>query len=136
MKELSRNIFLEDIQNKCSQIVYMSVVHMIDKKFPNVEILDKDLIDDFFANYKNYHLYLNDYAGVIYNRFASSINEIYITVCELLKIDIDNKYTLEHVILKLEKQTPQLLLGLTDSDIQKQTIEHFDEKLEAIEQST
>lgn len=57
-------------------------------------------------------------------------------MCNHLGVEIDNKYTLEHTISKLEKQTPQLLLGLTDEDIQKQTIVHFDEKLEAIDNST
>jgi hypothetical protein len=57
-------------------------------------------------------------------------------MCEYLDVEIDNKYTLEHTILKLEKQTPSLLLGLTDPDIQLQTIVHFDERLEAIDQST
>jgi uncharacterized coiled-coil DUF342 family protein len=57
-------------------------------------------------------------------------------VCEYLDISVDNKYTLEHTIMKLEKQTPQLLLGLSDEDIQKQTIMHFDEKLDAIDGSS
>jgi hypothetical protein len=43
---------------------------------------------------------------------------------------------LEHTISKLEKQTPQLLLSLSDYDIQKQTIEHFEHKLKAIDSST
>ena len=57
-------------------------------------------------------------------------------MCNYLNIDIDNKYTLEHTIMKLEKQTPELILSLTDEDIQKQTIEHFDDKLIAIDGST
>jgi hypothetical protein len=50
-------------------------------------------------------------------------------------IEVDNKYTLEHVIIKLEKQTPELLISLTNEQIQKQTIIHFEEKLEDIEGS-
>ncbi len=106
---------------------------MLDKVYPNNEELLNN--DDFFANYKNYHIYLNDYAGTIYSRHASSINNLYIEMCNYLNIEIDNKYLLEHTIVKLEKQTPQLLLGLTDEDIQKQTIVYFDEKLVAISQS-
>lgn len=83
----------------------------------------------FFANYKNYHLYLNDFAGIIYGKYASSINALYIEMCHFLAIEIDNEYTLEHAIIKLEKQTPQVLMQLTDTDIQEQTIVYFDEKL-------
>ena len=56
-------------------------------------------------------------------------------MCNYLQIDTDNKYTLEHIIKKLQKQTPQLLLGLTNQDIQQQTIEYFDQKLQAIKHS-
>lgn len=101
----------------------------------NVDISDDEKIE-FFSNYKNYHIYLNDFAGTIYSRYASSVDNLYIEMCNYLKIQIDNKYTLEHTIMKLEKQNPQLLLGLTDEDIQKQTIIHFDEKLIAISQSS
>jgi hypothetical protein len=109
---------------------------MYDKIFKDDEMLDEEKNKEFLTNYKNYHLYLNDYAGTIYSRYASSVNALYIEMCEYLGVEIDNKYTLEHTILKLEKQTPSLLLGLTDPDIQLQTIQHFDERLEAIDQST
>jgi hypothetical protein len=48
---------------------------------------------------------------------------------------LDNEYRFEHILKKLEKQTPQLLMSLSDSDIQKQTIENFEEKLLNIKQS-
>jgi len=129
--------FLEEIKANCSEILYISIKHMYDKLYEDDNTpLDDMKNKDFLANYKNYHLYLNDFAGTIYSRYASSVDGLYIEMCEYLDIAIDNKYTLEHTILKLEKQTPSLLLGLTDSDIQKQTIYHFDEKIEAIEGST
>jgi len=133
--KITKKDFLEDIKINCSEILYLSTKHILDKLYKN----DEDEIKEYkelFKNYKNYHLYLNDYAGVIYSRYASSVNSIYIEMCNYLEIEIDNKYTLEHTIIKLEKQTPQLLLGLTDNDIQKQTIEHFDEKIKNIEGST
>ncbi len=128
--------FLDEIKENCSEILYISTLHMMNKVFKDKEDIKDDVKMEFFSNYKNYHIYLNDFAGTIYSRHASSINNLYIEMCNYLEIEIDNKYTLEHVIIKLEKQTPQLLLGLIDEDIQKQTIVHFDEKLIDISNST
>lgn len=133
---MTKQDFLEQIKLNCSEILYISMKHMYDKLYQDDELLDIEKNKEFLANYKNYHLYLNDFAGTIYSRYASSVDSLYIEMCEYLNIEIDNKYTLEHTIMKLEKQTPSLLLGLTDQDIQHQTIEHFDERLEAIEGST
>lgn len=130
---MKKEEFLNLIKQDCSEILYLSTKHMLDKIYPTNEELSDN--EDFFANYKNYHIYLNDYAGTIYSRHASSVNNLYIEMCNYLNIEIDNKYLLEHTIFKLEKQTPQLLLGLTDEDIQQQTIIYFDEKLVAISQS-
>lgn len=129
--------FLETLQSQNdSQILYLSIEHILNKIYTDTKQFTKEEIEEFFSNYKNYHLYLNDFAGVIYNKYGSHINQIYIDMCSYLNIEVDNKYTLEHVIMKLEKQTPELLLGLTIEDIQEQTIEHFDEKLDNIEHST
>jgi hypothetical protein len=128
--------FLEDIKNNCSEILYLSIKHIYNKLYDNDNTeLDNYKNVEFLSNYKNYHIYLNDFAGTIYSKYASSIDNLYIEMCNYLKIDIDNKYTLEHTILKLEKQNPSLLMGLQDEDIQKQTIDNFDEKLIAISQS-
>ena len=130
---MKKEDFLDNIEKDCTEILYLSTKHILDKLYQDGEQLINHT--EFFANYKNYHIYLNDYAGVIYSRYASSIDNLYIEMCNYLSIEIDNKYTLEHTMGKLEKQTPQLLLGLTDEDIQKQTIIHFDEKLVAINSS-
>jgi len=133
---LKKNEFLDEIKENCSEILYISTVHILNKVYKeNIDINENERLE-FFANYRNYHIYLNDFAGTIYSRYASSVDNLYIEMCNYLNIQIDNKYTLEHTVIKLEKQTPQLLLGLTDEDIQKQTIEHFDEKLVAISNST
>jgi hypothetical protein len=123
--------FLSNIKSNCSDVTYLSVKHILEKDIK----LDEDNIEQFFANYQNYHIYLNDFAGTIYNRYGSSVNNIYIEMCKFLNIDIDNSYTLEHTIKKLERQTPQLLLSLTNEDMQKQAIDNFYEKLDAIESS-
>jgi len=133
---MTKEEFLKDIEENCSEILYISMRHVYNKLYEDNSILDDETNKEFLANYKNYHVYLNDFAGTIYSRYASSVDNLYIEMCNYLNIEIDNKYTLEHTVMKLEKQTPQLLLGLTDEDIQKQTIIHFDEKLEAIANST
>ena len=133
---MKKDDLLDEIKENCSEILYISTVHMLNKVYKeNIEISENEKLE-FFSNYKNYHIYLNDFAGTIYSRYASSVDNLYIEMCNYLEIQIDNKYTLEHTIMKLEKQNPQLLLGLTDEDIQKQTIIHFDEKLIAISQSS
>lgn len=132
---MTKNQFLTNIQQNGSEILYLSIKHILDKLYDDDTTLDEKELNEFFANYKNFHIYLNDFAGTIYNRYASSVDSLYIQMCKLLDIEVDNKYTLEHTILKLEKQTPQLLLSLTNEDIQKQTIIHFEEKLVAIENS-
>ncbi len=134
---MTKKQFLEEIQKNCSEILYISMRHMYNKLYEDDNtVLDIDENIEFLSNYKNFHLYLNDFAGTIYSRYASSVDNLYIEMCNYLNIDIDNKYTLEHTIMKLEKQTPELILSLTDEDIQKQTIEHFDDKLIAIDGST
>jgi len=133
---MTKEQFLNPIEQNCSEILYLCVDHILNKIYKDNEEFDEKQNIEFFTNYKNYHRYLNDFAGIIYNRFGSHINSIYIEMCEYLGVEVDNKYTLEHTIVKLEKQTPDLLLSLTNEDIQKQTIEHFDERLQAIEESS
>jgi uncharacterized coiled-coil DUF342 family protein len=130
---MKKELFLTNVKKNCTEILHLSTKHMLDKLYHDDAELNN--INDFFANYRNYHLYLNDYAGIIYSRYASSVDTLYIEMCNYLKIEIDNKYTLEHVIGKLEKQTPHLLLNLTNEDIQIQTISHFEEKLLSINAS-
>jgi hypothetical protein len=132
---MKKEDFLNQIKQKCSQILHISTEHIINKVFKTNEEIPKEELIEFFSNYKNYHIYLNDFAGTIYSKYGSSVDNLYIEMCGYLGVQVDNKYTLEHTIAKLEKQTPQLLLSLTDADIQKQTIVYFDEKLNAIEGS-
>ena len=132
---MKKEEFLTQIRQECSQILYISVERILNKVFKTDKEIPKEELTEFFTNYKNYHIYLNDFAGTIYSKYGSSVDSLYIEMCGYLGVQVDNKYTLEHTIAKLEKQTPQLLLSLTDTDIQKQTIVYFDEKLNAIEGS-
>jgi hypothetical protein len=131
------NTLLNEIQRNCSEIAYLSVLHIFQKLYnlnESVEISN----DDFCEIIKNYSLffrYLNDYTGTIYKKYNSSIEIIYTELCNYYKLDLDNEYRFEHILKKLEKQTPQLLMSLSDSDIQQQTINNFNEKLLSIKNS-
>ncbi len=132
---MTKDIFLNQIKQNCSQATFVSVKHITDKLYKDNIELDEEKNKEFFANYKNYHIYLNDFAATIYTQYNSSVDNIYIEVCKFLDIDIDNSYILEYSIKKLEKQTPQLILGLSDEDIKQQTIVNFEEKILNIENS-
>lgn len=130
--------FLKDIEQNCSEIVCLSMNHVYKKLYKDIEE-DIDTKENLIAIIENYPLllqYLNDYAGTIYNRYASSTQEIYIELCRYYNLEIDNKYTFNLVLKKLQKQTPSLLMGLTDEDIKIQTIENFEDKLKDLKNST
>ncbi len=126
---MKKEDFLQQIKENCSDILYLSVEHMLNKLYTTTTELDEIENKKFFSNYKNYHLYLNDFNGTIYKKYSSSVNQLYIEMCDYLKIEVDNQHTLEHAIRKLEKQTPEVLLDLTNEDIQLQTIHYFDQKV-------
>jgi uncharacterized coiled-coil DUF342 family protein len=133
---MKKEEFIKEIEDNCSEILHISVKHMLDKLYEQNVTLDEDANKEFFSNYRNFHLYLNDFAGTIYSKYASSVDNLYIEMCNYLKIDIDNKYTLEHTIMKLEKQSPSVIMSLENEDIQMQTIDNFEDKLVAIAHST
>ena len=91
---MTKKQFLEEIQKNCSEILYISMRHMYNKLYEDDNtVLDIDENIEFLSNYKNFHLYLNDFAGTIYSRYASSVDNLYIEMCNYINIDIDNKYT-------------------------------------------
>ncbi|MDD2698884.1 MAG: hypothetical protein PHF17_08800 [Arcobacteraceae bacterium] len=135
--KLKLNDLLTEIKENCNEITYLSMIHLYGKLY---EIKEETLIDkeEFFEILKNYSLffrYLNDYAGTIYKKYNSSIELIYTEVCSFYKLELDNEYRFQHILRKLEKQTPQLLMSLADDDIQKQTIDNFEDKLSTIKSS-
>lgn len=115
----------------------MSITHLSKKLYNNnLNILISK--EEFFEVIKNYSLffkYLNDYVGTIYRKYNSSIEEVYTELCQYYNLDLDNEYRFEHILRKLEKQTPQMIMSLVDEDIQKNTIENFEEKLLSIKNS-
>ena len=130
--------FLDEIKKNCSEITHLCIEHTFKKIYTNIhnDTDDKKNLLDIIENYPLLLKYLNDYAGVIYRKYNSSTQEIYMELCNYFNLEVDNKYTLEQVITKLQKQTPSLLMSLVDEDIKIKTIKNFEEKLENIKNST
>lgn len=137
MNKLNIQIFLDEIKNNCNEITYLCAHHILFKIYDaeDVNEYNKEILIDHLKNYPELMRYLNDYAGTIYRRYDSSVEEVYTTLADYFGFQLDNEYTIAHVIKKLERQTPALLMSLTDEDIQKQTIENYLEKLSHIKQS-
>jgi len=129
--------FLDDIADNCSDIAFLSMRHVLNKLYDDVDnnSIDKEELLSIIEDYSLLLRYLNDYAGVIYRKHNSSVNLIYTQLCNHFDLSVDNKYTFEHIIKKLQKQTPSLLMSLSDEDIKIQTIENFCEKLDNVKDS-
>jgi len=140
MSKTTLKNFLNHIQENSSEITYLCSQHFLFKIYPqeetqeDEEYLQNDLINHL-KNYPQLMRYLNDYAGTIYRKYNSSVDDVYAELSKLFDFRLDNEYTIAHIIKKLEKQTPALLMSLTDEDIQIQTIENYIEKLNDIIQS-
>lgn len=140
MSKTTLKNFLDHIQENSSEITYLCSQHILFKIYPQEETqndeqyLQNDLINHL-KNYPKLMRYLNDYAGTIYRKYDSSVDDVYAELSKLFDFRLDNEYTIAHIIKKLEKQTPALLMSLTDEDIQIQTIENYIEKLNDITQS-
>ena len=105
--------FLSDIELKCSEIAYLSIVHILEKIYDiENDELNYDEVIDFFQDFAKVQRYLNDYAGVIYRRHNSSVEEIYSELCAYLNIDADNEYMFEFAISKLENNTPAKIIAI------------------------
>jgi hypothetical protein len=130
--------FLNEINENCSNISYLSVYHILNKLYKdveNIEVSKKELLK-IIEDYPLVLRYLNDFAGTIYRKHNTSVPIIYNELCSYFNLDTDNKFTYEHTIKKLSKQTPVLIMSLTDEDIKLQTVENFCEKLDKIKNST
>ena len=126
--------FLDEIYDNCSHVSFLSIRHVLNKLYDDIEsqeVAKEDLLNTI-QDYSLLLLYLNDFAGVIYRRHNSSVKIIYDELCKHFELNTDNKFTFEHIIKKLQKQTPILLMSLTDEDIQIQTIENYCEKLDKL----
>lgn len=128
--------FLDDIRSNCTQITYLCAEHILEKQF-NIEKdkLHEDDIMNLFANYGNFQKYLNDYAGVIYRRHMSSVEEVYAELCNHLNLDDNNQYMFEFDLEKLEKVSPAKLMQIEDDDLKFLTIEKQESRLQRLMES-
>lgn len=123
--------FLNDINKNCSEIAYLCAVHILEKLYDiETDEIDNAKIIELFEEYSNYTRYLNDYAGTIYRKYQSSIDEVYIELCEYLKIDSHSQYMFEFAISKIEKYSPASLMQIEDDELKILTIEKLEEKLQ------
>ena len=129
--------FLEDIEENCSHITYLCMVHIF-KKLYDIEndTIEEEELMEFFINYSNFQKYLNDYAGTIYKRHFSSVEEVYKEICDYLEIDDNNQYMFEFDLAKLEKQTPAKIMQIEDDDLKYLTAEKQESKLHKLLEST
>ncbi|MGB5918898.1 hypothetical protein [Arcobacter sp.] len=126
---------LKDIEKKCSKVAYLCAAHMIDEKFKNKDIEDISL-KDFFIDYENYEIFLNDYINVIYNKFDSSKEEVYNEICNFFEETPDNKYLFLFRLKKLSNQNPLSYINIEDEDIRASSILKLENKINIIESST
>lgn len=130
------NEFLENIEKSCSQISYFCSTHMLKKNFDiEKESLDIEKLKEFFINYDNYDKFLNDYAGVIYKKFESSIDEVYNEICNYLEENPDNKYLFSHRLKRISNQNPIKYLNIEDEELREAAIYRLENKINTIEES-
>ncbi|XOB60676.1 hypothetical protein ACMC56_08660 [Campylobacterota bacterium DY0563] len=128
--------FLDDLKNNTSEIVYLCASHMLKKQF-NIE---KDEIEhfkivNFFIDYNNYDKYLNDYANVIYNKYESSNNEVFVSLCKYLNENPDNIYLYKYRLKRVINQDPKKYLAIEDSEMRNGAISRVEDKIKVIEES-
>ncbi|RXJ82653.1 hypothetical protein [Arcobacter sp. F2176] len=126
---------LKDIERKCSKVAYLCAVHMIDEKFNNKDI-ESISLKDFFIDYENYEIFLNDYVNVIYNKFDSSKEEVYNEICSFFEETPDNEYLFLFRLKKLSSQNPLSYMNIEDEDTRASSILKLENKINIIESST
>ncbi|WP_428022905.1 hypothetical protein [Arcobacter sp.] len=127
---------LENIKAECTTITYFCSIHMLEKNFDiENDTSNKENIKEFFINYENYEKYLNDYAGVIYKKFESSIDNVYNEICLFFGENPDNKYLFSHRIKRVLNQNPMKYLDIENEDLRDNAIYKIEEKISIIEKS-
>jgi hypothetical protein len=129
-------IFLDDIEKECSEITFLCTKHIL-KKLHDVDndTISQEKLVEIFSDYKNFTIYLNDYAGVIYRRYTSSIDEIYIELCKVINVEWDNEKLFEHRLNKIGKIDLRTILNLDDDDLKADVIEKYQRQIDIIMRS-
>ncbi|RXJ70250.1 hypothetical protein CRV08_01400 [Halarcobacter ebronensis] len=127
--------FLNKLQDNCDEIVYLCAKHMINKKFNNLADVQEIELKEFFIDYSNYDTYLNDYASVIYNRYESSKEEIYDSLCKYFNEESDNRFLFEYRLKRVINQDPKKYLFIEDEEMRNAAIYRVESKINIIENS-
>ncbi|WP_321315619.1 hypothetical protein [Halarcobacter sp.] len=128
--------FLNDLKDNSDEIVYLCAFHMLNKQFDieSDELKSLEIIN-FFIDYNNYDKYLNDYANVIYNKYESSNNEVFESLCNYFNENPDNKYLYKYRLKRVINQDPKKYLTIEDSEMRNNAIFRVEDKIKVIEES-
>jgi hypothetical protein len=128
--------FLETLENSVPKIAHLCAIHMLEKNYRlEYDSLNELQLKEFFTNYSLYHKYLNDYAGVIYNKFDSSLDDVYTFLCEYFNENPDNQSLFEYRLVRIANQEPHQYLRIEDSEILNSAITRLENKIQIIENS-
>ena len=129
-------LFLEQLENSVPKIVHFCATRMLQK---NYDIQEDDVKEEeikrFFTHYTGYQTYLNDYAGVIYNQYDSSIDEVYESLCLYFNETPDNKSLFEYRLSRVINQDPSKYLNINDPEMRNAAILRAEDKINVIENS-
>jgi len=128
-------LLLEDIKENCNEITFLCAKHILEKlEDIKKEDITQERLVEIFSDYQNFTIYLNDYAGVIYRRYTSSIDEIYVELCKYINIEWDNEKLFNHRVSKIGKIDLRTILSL-DDDLKLDVIEKYQRQIDVIMRS-
>lgn len=130
------SLFLEQLEKEVPKIAHFCALHMLQKNYDiQNDSLDERELKSFFTNYCVYQKYLNDYAGIIYNKFDSSIDEVYETLCQYFNENPDNKSLFEFRLTRIANQDPTKYLNISEPEMRSAAILRVEDKISVIENS-
>ena len=131
------SIFLEDIKRNQEEVVYYCCNHILSKKFDiSNDTIENEVLKDLFINYDNFTKALNDSAGIIYKRYETELDNVYKTICKVFNEEFDNAYVFNYRMARIVNQEPRQFLDIEDKDTQETVIQKFEDKINAILEST
>jgi hypothetical protein len=133
-QDKTKDEFLVHIEQNCMEISLLCTKHILNKLCKDDEFITYDKQIEIFSNYKNFVIYLNDYAGVIYRRYTSSVDAIYIDICKAIDMEWDNEYLFNHRVSKIAKIDIRTIV-LLDDDLKMDVIEKYQRQIDVIMRS-
>jgi hypothetical protein len=126
-------IFLEELEKNVPKIAHFCAIHMLEKQYAlENDSLEMTELKKFFTNYSFYQKYLNDYAGIIYNKFDSSIDEVYDLLCIYFNENPDNHSLFEYRLTRIANQEPSKYLSISDPEMRNAAITRVEDKIDII----